>query len=101
MLGTALHFAIMFVAALVFFELVRRVQLLARSWPLSAVVFGLGMFCVMNFVVLPLSAAATGSPTAATVANLLFAHIVLCGGPIAYFATRAAMSQPGGGFPFV
>jgi hypothetical protein len=90
LLGTALHFAIMFIAAFVFFELVRRVPLLARSWPLGAVVFGLGMFCVMNYVVLPLSAAPLPAYSALTFANQLFAHIVLCGGPIAYFATRAA-----------
>ncbi|MDB5366838.1 MAG: hypothetical protein JWM77_2765 [Rhodospirillales bacterium] len=97
LLGTALHFAIMFVAAFVFFELVRRVPLLARSWMLGAVVFGVGMFCVMNYVVLPLSAARVPAYSAVTLANQLFAHIVLCGGPIAYFAMRAASGQTGSG----
>jgi hypothetical protein len=93
-LGTALHFAIMFVAAFVFFALVRRVPLLTKSWLLSAVVFGLGMFCVMRYVVVPLSAATPATYTSVTLANMLFAHIVMCGGPIAYFATRAARSIP-------
>ncbi|GIL40280.1 hypothetical protein TMPK1_25170 [Rhodospirillales bacterium TMPK1] len=94
-LGTVLHFSIMFVAALVFFEIVRRVSLLTRSWPLTAIAFGLGMFCVMNYVVVPLSAASSSSnPTVLVVANQLFAHIVMCGGPIAYFAIRAARPIP-------
>lgn len=90
LLGTVLHYAIMFVAAFVFFQIVARVPPLTRSLPLAAIVFGLGMFAVMNFIVLPLSAAATGTPTAATIANQLFAHIVMCGGPIAFLAIRAA-----------
>jgi hypothetical protein len=89
-LGLALHYAILFVAAAVFFELVQRLQRLRRSWLLNTVIFGVGMYGVMNFVVLPLSAARPSAHHGLVLANLLFAHIVLCGGPIAWFAMRAA-----------
>jgi hypothetical protein len=54
---------------------------------LSGMVYGLLMFALMNYAVVPLSAAYPGSfPEGWFLAGALFAHIVLVGLPIAFIA---------------
>ena len=56
MLGLVLHYAILVVAAAVFLEASRRLPWLRANAVAAGVLFGLGIYAVMNFVVLPLSA---------------------------------------------
>jgi Na+-driven multidrug efflux pump len=52
-------------------------------------VYGLGLWVVMNYVVLPLSAARPGSKDALWVALSILVHMFLIGVPIAWFTQRA------------
>jgi hypothetical protein len=87
-LGLALHLFIATVVAAVFVAAARRTPLL-RARPIgSGAVYGLGVFAVMNWVVVPLSAAAPARWTTDVVVNLVFAHVCLVGIPIALIARR-------------
>lgn len=95
-LGLFLHFLLAFMFAAAFFVAGRRHRILTRHAVASGVLYGLVVFAIMNFLVLPLSAfphPVTFSPLA-TVTDLL-SHMLFVGLPIA-FATRRALSQPDG-----
>jgi uncharacterized membrane protein YagU involved in acid resistance len=82
LLGLALHFLIAFVVVLVYHQAAARVRELDRHPFFYGALYGLAVYAVMNFVVLPLSA--TGAPKLSpwiVVANGLFAHVVCVGIP--------------------
>jgi hypothetical protein len=56
-IGFAAHFLILIVAAGMFYAASRRLEFLRRHAWLSGLAFGVAIFCTMNYVVLPLSAA--------------------------------------------
>ena len=56
LLGLAAHFVIATGAAMVFVLASHRVEVLRRHWVIAGILFGIGVYLVMNFVVLPLSA---------------------------------------------
>ena len=93
-LGLALHFAIMFVIALLFVTASRRVALLRRHAVIAGAVYGLAVYVVMNFVVVPLSAVPQrgGSTPALVIALGLLVHVVLVGIPIALCARSRGTS---------
>ena len=91
LLGLLLHFVIAFGAAAVFYLVSARVRGLWRHPLIAGAVFGLGVYVVMNFVVLPLSAFAVRPfQVNAVFFNLIFAHIVCVGWPIALAAKYSA-----------
>lgn len=55
-LGLAAHFVIAIGAATVFSLACTRLPVLWKYWVVAGVLFGIGVYLVMNFVVLPLSA---------------------------------------------
>ncbi|MBT2186613.1 hypothetical protein [Sphingobium nicotianae] len=88
--GLAVHYAIMAVMVAVFGLIAGR-GLLDRVSPwIAGPVYGLILYLVMYWMVLPLRWPAT-QPTLdpATVASALFAHIVLVGLPMALIARRS------------
>ena len=90
-LGLVLHFVIAFGAATVFYLASLRFRTLWRRPLVAGAAYGLVVYAVMNFVVLPLSAFATGPfRVNAAFFNLIFAHIVCVGWPIAIAAWRSA-----------
>ena len=90
-LGLVLHFVIAFGAATVFYLVSTRVRGLWRQPLLAGAAYGLVVYAVMNFVVLPLSAFAVRPfQVNAAFFNLIFAHIVCVGWPIALAARRSA-----------
>jgi hypothetical protein len=97
-LGLALHFLIALAAAAVYGLASRRWTLLvARPW-LAGPIFGLGVYAVMHYVVLPLSRFRAGPPPPAGsvdwgLVNLLAAHIFCVGLPIALAARWARGPQ--------
>lgn len=94
-LGVCLHFLIMLVAAASYFVASRRFAFLRRRPLVAGAVFGVCMYAVMTFVVLPVSAfphVITFTPLRVTL-NLLV-HMFLVGGPIAWAASRVASSGP-------
>lgn len=87
-LGLASHLALACIMAAVFVTAARRL-VLVRTRPLAAgALFGLAVFAAMNYVVVPLSAAAVQPPRGVFLAGGLLAHVFLVGVPIAFFARR-------------
>ena len=89
-LGLALHYAIVLVAATLFYAIARRWAWL-RDEPVSAgLVYGIAIYAVMNFVVLPLSAYpfTMTFPLLCTATGLLV-HMIGVGLPISLITRRA------------
>jgi uncharacterized membrane protein YagU involved in acid resistance len=85
-LGALLHFFIAFVVVLVYFLASRRLPVLREHPVLCGALYGVGVWLAMNFVVLPLSAAAVGPRVWPVVVNGLAIHVFGVGIPSALFA---------------
>ena len=83
-LGLALHFFILIVAAGLYYAVSRRARFLVERPAIAGLVFGLGIWLTMNFIVLPLSALGPQpiTVTASTVTNFLV-HVLVLGPAIA------------------
>ena len=89
-LGLALHYFIALSMSLAYYLVARRWPLLwQRTW-FSGGVYGLLLYGVMNYVVVPLSAAGPSSQDPLWVGLSIAVHVLLIGIPIARFAGRAA-----------
>lgn len=87
LLGLATHYFIAFGVVTVYYLASRRLELL-RRWPLfMGMFYGIGVFIVMNYVVLPYSKAGMANFTPVTLYNQLFCHIFLIGIPTALITT--------------
>jgi hypothetical protein len=93
--GAALHLFIASVVVTIYWLASRRLNALVERPLLWGVVYGLAVYAVMNFVVIPLSAIGGGLrvPPLPALLNGIFAHVV-CVGPPAAFAARAAAVRP-------
>lgn len=91
-LGLALHLVIATTIAAVAVGLMRRFPALARHPLRAGPVYGIGVWGVMNFVVIPLSALSRGGLSASVVLNGLFIHVYGVGIP-AMLAARAALAH--------
>ena len=94
-LGLASHYLIAICMAAVFFLAARRYPALVRRPWLSGALYGIVLYAVMNYVVVPLSAAGTGALPALRWTDLLHlaAHMFLVGASCAWFA-RLALRGP-------
>lgn len=88
-LGLAFHFLIALIWATVYYLASRKLRVLARVPYLCGVVYGLLIFAVMNYAVIPLSAAPFGAPPPDSPAFSvgILVHMLGIGLPIA-LATR-------------
>lgn len=93
-LGATLHFVIALCAAFVFYLASRRLPVLTRRPLWSGAAFGVAMYLVMHFVVLPLSRIPFRLPTLQSVVGELFSHVVLFGMVIALGVARARAALP-------
>lgn len=89
-LGIALLFLICAVVVATYVAASRRFEELARSPWRWGPLYGVAVFAVMNFVVVPLSAAGGRPPRPLALMNCLLANIVCVGIPAALFARAAA-----------
>lgn len=87
-LGALAHTLILLVAAAVYVLAARRWRLLTRRVLLTGPLYGIAVWAVMNWIVVPLSAANLRPPSAADIAVQLAIHVVLVGLPIALAARR-------------
>jgi hypothetical protein len=55
LLGLGLHYFIAFSVVLTYVVASQRIELLTRQWVVSGILYGLGVWAFMNFVVIPLS----------------------------------------------
>ena len=91
-LGLLVHFAIMAVMVTVYVLAARRIPALNRSWPVAGVLYGVALWLVMYWVVLPLRFAGYQTPhEALAIAKQLFSHCICVGLPIAFIAARDAV----------
>lgn len=95
MLGLVSHYAIATVMALAYLLAATRLPALAKRPFLFGPAYGIALYLAMNYVVVPLSAAATPRPVdwGAGDALHLLAHMFLVATPIALFARRAQRSS--------
>lgn len=89
LLGVALHFFISFMVVVVFMLASRRIPFLSRRPVVSGLLYGIGVYLVMNFIVIPLSAAGSGRMILPVVVNGVLIHMFGVGLP-ASLAARAA-----------
>ena len=88
-LGLLLHFFIACTMAVTYYLVARRWPLLARRPVPFGIAYGLLLYVVMNYVVVPLSAAGSGSRDPLWIGLSVAVHAFLIGLPIAWFASRA------------
>ena len=91
-LGLALHYLIALSMSGVYY-------LAARRWPplwqrpvTCGAIYGLVVYIVMNYVVVPLSRAGPGSKDPLWITLTIAVHVLLIGIPIAIFARRAVLA---------
>jgi hypothetical protein len=90
LLGLALHYFIAFVVVTVFFLASRKLRFLVRRPVLWGIVYGLAVYCVMYYVVMPLSAVGwPKTPALVVLINNLGIHAFGVGLPSALWARRA------------
>lgn len=89
-LGLGLHFVIALGAAAIFYAASRRWKLLLeRAW-ITGPLYGVGVWLVMNLVVLPLSATPPKSFPSPIWFPVLIAHLTCVGLPIALLVRRGS-----------
>jgi hypothetical protein len=89
-LGLALHFLIAFLMALAYVLASRKLPVLTARPVLMGVIYGVALYLVMNFIVVPLSAIGYRPPTFWGAMRALFPHVAFVGPAIAYFAAQRA-----------
>jgi hypothetical protein len=93
-LGAALHWFICISAAAILYLVVSRVKWLPRQWIALAIIHGIAVLLVMNYVILPLSAIGHSIYPLEKLHIHAFWHIVLVGIPTGFFVSRALRNTP-------
>jgi uncharacterized membrane protein YagU involved in acid resistance len=89
-LGLLVHFAIMAVMVAVYVLAARRIPLLNRYWWIAGPLYGLALWVVMYWIVMPLRWESYQTPREALpIIKQLISHCLLTGLPIAWIAARA------------
>jgi uncharacterized membrane protein YagU involved in acid resistance len=88
LVGLLLHFVISFVVAAVFLLAASRLAFLRRATVLSGFLYGVGVFVVMNILIVPLSLAPKLAFSVPLALNAIISALVLVGMPIALVARR-------------
>ncbi|HVV97018.1 MAG TPA: hypothetical protein VHC92_07755 [Rhodanobacteraceae bacterium] len=86
--GFVAHYVILIVAASIYFFASRRLAFLRRHAYLAGMAFGLAIYCTMNYVVLPLSAAPHFKSTTVGALSDFAVHVLLLGPAIALVVRR-------------
>ena len=88
-LGLLVHFAIMAVMVTVYVLAARRVPAINRYWLIAGLLYGVALWIVMYWIVLPLRFEKFAPPSETIdFAKQLFSHCILTGLPIAWIASR-------------
>ncbi len=95
-LGLGLHYLIATSMSVAYYLVARRLPPLWHRPLLYGAAYGLLLYMIMNYVVLPLSAAGPGSKDPLWITLSVAVHALLIGIPIALFARRALTSRPTG-----
>lgn len=88
-LGVSAHFAIAFIWTIVFYLASRKIKFLTAQPIISGTLYGVAVYLLMYYVVVPLSAAPFQMPhTPGAIARDVFIHIICVGLPIALAVRR-------------
>jgi hypothetical protein len=90
LLGAVLEFLMTFIIAGIFILSAYRIPLLRRYVIVGSLLYGVGVFIVMNFIVLPLSAAPPSPLTVPQIIETFIDHILLIGLPLGILVRRNA-----------
>jgi len=91
LLGLVLEFVMLIIIAGFFIFSADRIALLRKNVIVGSLLYGFGVFIVMNFVVVPLSAApALPAPPVGLVIELVLEHILIIGLPLGILVQRNA-----------
>jgi phage shock protein PspC (stress-responsive transcriptional regulator) len=85
-LGILLHYFIAFLIVAAFYLISRGVPILRRQPVIAGIVYGIAVYFVMNYAVLPLSAAGRGAFVLPVFVNGILIHAFGVGLPSAWFA---------------
>jgi hypothetical protein len=88
LLGLIIHFLISFIVAGVFILSINRIPLLHRNSILGSLLYGIGVFIVLYYVVLPLSAAPPVPLRTMDIIELILEHTIVIGLPLGLFVRR-------------
>ena len=89
LLGTAVHYTIMTIMVSVFVLAARRLPALRRQWIAAGIVYGVLLYLLMYWLVLPMRWPAIHPRTDLwTIGNALFSHIICVGLPMAWWTRR-------------
>ena len=89
LLGLILEFVMTIIIAGIFIFSADRISLLRKNVIVGSLLYGFGVFVVMNFVVVPLSAAATlPPPSMGLLIELILEHILMIGLPLGILVKR-------------
>jgi len=94
-LGLLLHYLIALSMSVVYYLVARRWPLLWQRPLLCGAGYGLLLYVIMNYIVVPLSAAGPGSKDPLWISLSIAIHVFLIGIPIAIFARRAVRAAAG------
>ena len=88
-LGLLVHFAIMAAMVTAYVLAARRIPALNQYWWIAGPLYGVALWIVMYWIVMPLRWDSYTTPSEPiAIARQLFAHCLLVGLPIAWFAAR-------------
>jgi uncharacterized membrane protein YagU involved in acid resistance len=91
LLGLFFHYVVAFVVTAVFMLSADRIQLLRRYAIPASLLYGFGVFIVMNMIVLPLSAAPPlPAPTMPELIMAILDHVLVVGLPLGIIVRRNA-----------
>ena len=93
LLGILLHFVVATCIAAVYYAASLMLPVLIRHAVVSGLIYGLLAYVVMNYVVIPLSAAGPGRFSWRTFLPAFIAHAFLVGLPVALLARRSAQAN--------
>jgi hypothetical protein len=97
-LGLLVHFSIMAAMVGTYFLVAAQLPMLNRMWVVVGLLYGVVLWVVMYWVVMPLRWDSYTTPhEAVPIARQLFAHCILVGLPIAWFARRYFTGRTGSG----
>jgi hypothetical protein len=90
--GIIVHFAIAAAVAAIYIFASRRIPVLLSQWQIFGLVYGAGVWAVMNLIVLPHTAVAPRPITTAAVLNGIIGHAMFVGLPSAFFARKVRVA---------
>lgn len=91
LLGVLLHYCIAFGIVTTYYLVSRKLLALTRDPVVCGMAYGILVYCVMNLVVVPLSAAGHAQPTTPVFINGILIHMFGVGLPSALVIRRAAL----------